>query len=130
MDAMQDGRFALARRINELWYEGSGWLKAVPLCDLRKQLNPANHRLIDSYREMAEPSLDQRRGLIQLFLREWLVYNLPEHIGTWNLEANVFQIVSAEHATVLADEILRACLEEKPIEIVPGVYDDWEPRIL
>jgi hypothetical protein len=130
MNVVRERRLALARQINELWYEGSGWLKAIPLCDLREAVDRPNQEVIDSYRESTEPDLGMRRSLIRLFLREWLAENLPEHIGTWNLDPNLFQPVGSEGEQAIADEIMRACLEEKKVGLVPGEYRDWTPRLL
>lgn len=130
MSESHNERLALARHINKLWYEGDGWLKTIPFDDLQRQLDAANRQLIDSYREAAAPDLDLRRSVIRVFLREWLMCNLPEHIGTWGLEPHEFHPISPEQATSLADEIVSTASEARVEEGDDGLAAEWRPRIL
>jgi hypothetical protein len=131
MSASLQERLALASRINKLWYEGSGWLKAVALRDRWTHPDQAAQRaLIASYQGSPAPTLELRRGVMRLFLREWLMYNLPEHVGAWGLEVDEFKRITAEEAAGLADQIVAASAQERVEEIAAGLVEEYKPRIL
>jgi hypothetical protein len=106
---------ALTGQINRIEFEeypavAAAWMKAVGLQELRKCVSEdADRGLIDRYELWEARDVESRRALIQLFLREWLSYNLPENIGVWGLEVDQFRPISRDEALRAADRIVAAC---------------------
>lgn len=123
-------RRALAREINELWYEGRGWLKVAAIATLHKCPLVSDHTPLATCINEIEPSLESQQAVIRLFLRNWLVNNLPKHLRTWRLIPTEFTPIGGGMARLIADRIVAIAGTAKTTEVIPGLFSQYQPRIL
>jgi hypothetical protein len=115
LDTSPEERLALARQINGIEFEeypvvAAAWLKAAGLEELRGCIrDDADKVLLDHYARGEAWDVESQRAMIRLFLREWLVCNVPENIGAWGLEVSEFRPISRDEALRAVDGIVAAC---------------------
>jgi uncharacterized protein (TIGR02996 family) len=113
---LAEDRIELTRWLGSLWfaeYHTVGWLKAVAVQTMRKHVEkPCDLRLLDRYLRNEDVDDDLRREVIRLFLREWVMYCVPESVGVWGLEVAEFRPAGRDEALALVEGIIATSLED------------------
>jgi uncharacterized protein (TIGR02996 family) len=110
-------RALLARWINHLKYREYhtvGWLKATSFQRLRECVKkPRDLRSLERYIRGENVDDTLRRAMIGLFLREWMISQVPESVGAFGLDPEEFRPVTREEALALVDSIIATSLEDE-----------------
>jgi uncharacterized protein (TIGR02996 family) len=121
-------RAMLARWIDGLMYaeyHTVAWLKATSFSRLRECVDrPRDMRSLEQYLRGENVDDTLRRAMIGLFLREWMISQVPESVGAFGLDPEEFQVGTREEALALVDEIIATSLadERGGIHGVPPRY--------